>query len=73
MRKTKEVNAFGTKTLSIGDKDPVRSWYNVVTNDVVIENDSNNNWYETMFVFMIILIWGDAAIDDYVYMRYCCW
>ena len=44
-------------------------------NDVVIEDDIDNNWYETMLVFMIILIWDDVVIDDYVDMRlcYCCW
>ena len=42
-------------------------------NDAVIEDDIDNNWYETMLVFMIILIWDDVVIDDYVDMRWCCY
>ena len=42
-------------------------------NDVVIEDDIDNNWYETMLVFMIILIWDDVVIDDYVDMSWCCY
>ena len=38
----------------------------LIENDVVIEDDIDNNWYETMLVFMIILIWDDVVIDDYV-------
>jgi len=42
----------------------------LIENDVVIEDESNNNWYKTMLAFMIILIWSDVVIDDYVDMRW---
>ena len=38
--------------------------------NIVIDD---NNWYETMLVFMIILIWGDVLIDDNIDMRWCCY
>ena len=46
-----------------------------IENVVVIEDDIDNNWYETMLVFMIILIWDDVVTDDYVDMKWycCCW
>jgi len=44
----------------------------LIENDVVIEYHIDNNWYETMLMFMIILIWDDVVIDDYVDMRCCC-
>ena len=44
----------------------------LIEKDVVIEDDIDNNWYETMLVLMIILIWDGAIIDDYVDMRWCC-
>ena len=34
--------------------------WNVITDDVIDDND----WYETMLLFMIILIWDDVVIDD---------
>ena len=45
----------------------------LIKNDAVIEDDIDNNWYETMLVFMIILIWDDVVIDDYVNMSWCCY
>ena len=44
-----------------------------LTIDVVIRDDIDNNWYETMLGFMIILIWDDVVINDYVDMRCCYW
>jgi len=44
-----------------------------IENDVVIEDDIDNNLYETMLVFMIILIRDDVVIDDYVDMSWCCY
>ena len=46
--------------------------WNVITDDVVIDE---NNLYETMLVFMIILIWDDVVIvDNVIGMRWCwCW
>jgi len=41
----------------------------LIENDVVIADDIHKNWYETMLVFMIILIWDDV-IDDYADMRW---
>ena len=45
------------------------NWYEItlIENDVVIE-DIDNNWYKAMLVFIIILIWDDVVIDDYVDM-----
>ena len=45
----------------------------LIENDVVIEYDIDNNWYETMLGFIIILIWYDVVIDDYVDMKCCCY
>ena len=44
-----------------------------IEKDVVIRDDIDNNWYETMLGFMIILIWDDVVINDYVDMRCCYW
>jgi len=41
----------------------------MIENDVAVEDDIDNNWYKMMLVFMIILIWDDVVIDDYVDMR----
>ena len=59
------------------------NWYEVtlmfmiilIENDVVIEDDIDNDWYETtMFVFMIILIWDDVDVENDINMRWCwCW
>ena len=40
-----------------------------LTNDISIDDI---NGYEVTLVFMIIFIWDDVAIDDYVNMSCCC-
>ena len=41
-----------------------------LTIDVVIDDI---NWYEVRLMLMMILIWNDVIIDDYVNMSWCCY